>query len=327
MVLILNNIFIKFNNAIRKIKAIDNVSLFAIAVSGGSDSLALCLLMNQWAENNNKKLVAITIDHELRSESYDEAIKVKKILESLGIKHKIISWSGNKPKSNLQEKARIARYTLLTDYCHQNDIECLVTGHQRNDQAENFIIRAEHGSGVYGLSGIPKVSEFNKKTIIRPLIDFHREELQNFLISKNISWIEDPSNKNERFARVRARNFLNLYPQWIDKLANISDNLSKTKECIEYMLEHSMKELVEISYEKALLALDDFNQLPQEIRFRMILNILLNIGSKEKPARSERIEGLLEKISKGKEFKASTLGGCLISRKKDQLVITPEKLI
>ncbi len=320
-----NDILTRFNAQMDKIGVVAGNSRIAVAVSGGSDSLALCLLLNQWIKNNGGALVCITIDHQLRVESSSEAIKVGDILSALGLEHRIIAWPGEKPKANIQEKARIARYNLLTDYCHQHNIIYLATGHQRNDQAENFIIRADHGSGVYGLAGIPIIGEFNQIKIIRPLLEFKKEELQALLEAKNIEWIEDPSNQNEYFMRVKVRKLLNEYPEWIDKLANISNNLSKAKECIEYMLEKSIKELVIFPSEsKALIELLGFNQLPQEIRFRMIGTILQNIGTKEKPARAERIERLLDKVKTGNAFKASTLSGCLISRKKEQLVITHE---
>ena len=321
-----NNIFTRFNDQMSRI--VDGESKIAVAVSGGSDSLALSLLLNQWIKNKGGEIVCITIDHKLRVESSNEAIKVGNILRDLSIKHYIIEWFGKKTKSNLQEKARIARYNLLTDYCHQHNIEYLATGHQRNDQAENFIIRADHGSGVYGLAGIPTIGEFNKIKIIRPLLEFKKEELQALLKEENIEWIEDPSNQNEHFMRVKVRKLLNEYPEWIDKLANISNNLSKAKECIEYMLKKSITELVTFpSQDMVLIELLGFNQLPQEIRFRMISTMLQNIGSKDKPARAERIERLLNKVAAGNLFKASTLGGCLISRKKGQLVITREELM
>ncbi|MCT4634807.1 MAG: tRNA lysidine(34) synthetase TilS [Rickettsiales bacterium] len=297
----------------------------AVAVSGGSDSVALCILLNRFVKEYGGELHCLTIDHQLRSDSLSEAIKVGEILKKRGVNHQIISWKGKKPKSNIQEEARLARYSLLTEYCHKNNISYLATGHQKNDQAENFIIRLDHGSGVYGLSGIPRIGEFNKIKIIRPLLNFTKQELQEFLVSQNIKWIEDPSNHNEKFTRVKIRNILKQYPEWIDKLATVSDNLSKTKDCIEYFLNKSIKELVEVHSDFVSIKQEGFNELPQEIRFRMLTKLLQEFSSNLKPARGERLENLLAKIKTGKEFKASTLSGCLISRKKDNIIITLEE--
>ena len=300
-----------------------SVNKLAIAVSGGSDSLALCFLLDEWAKLKELEVTCLTIDHGLRSESAQEALLVGRILAQHNIKHVIIPWEGEKPKANLQEKARLARYELLAHYCLTHNISILATGHQSNDQAENFIIRAEHGSGVYGLAGIPEVSSFNQIKLIRPLLEFSREELQDFLKDRNIEWIEDPSNQNEKFARVRARKLLAKHPQWIPKLVDLTKKMAKARECIEYMVDKSSAELVQYFPDHALIEENGFKQLPQEIRFRLLAQVLQNIGGNEKQARGERIENLLEKIAQG--FKASTLAGCLIKSRKNQLIITKEK--
>lgn len=320
------NIVLKFKEEISSLLPLKKQPKVAVAVSGGSDSLALAILLNKILQESGGELFCITIDHGLRENSAIEAIKVKKLLKRHNIKQEIISWIGEKPKANLQEEARVIRYKLLTDYCHQHGIVYLATGHQQNDQAENFLIRADHGSGVYGLAGIPRLTEFNNIKIIRPLLEFNKDELQEFLRNENIEWIEDPSNQNERFTRVKFRKLLNQYPEWISKLSNISRNLSKAKDCIEYMLTKAMKELVEFNQDgKVSIDLAAFNQLPQEIRFRILAKTLQDIGLDKKMARGERIERLIAKIAAGKEFKKSTLAKCLISRKKNLIIIEPEK--
>ena len=305
---------------------LENGLNIAVAVSGGSDSMALSILFNRLIKEYNGKLHCVTINHQLREESDIEAIKVREILRSYDINHHIIPWIGPKPKSNIQENARLARYKLLTEYCHQHGIKYLATGHQKNDQAENFIIRADHGSGINGLSGIPKVTIMNDITIIRPLLEFNKKELQEFLESQNIEWIEDPSNQNEQFTRVKVRNLLKQYPEWIDKLNVVSKNLPRAKECVDHMLNNSIKELVTYPIQdSAVFEFTKFNELPQEIRFRMLAKLLQDIGGNLKPARAERIEGLMAKIELGMKFKASTLAGCLIRRKKEQIIIKLEE--
>lgn len=303
---------------------INNSSDIAVAVSGGSDSLALSLLMAKFAEENNINLHCITIDHQLRLESSKEAEQTKELLAKYNIKHITISWTGDKPKANIQEKARIARYKLLTEYCQKHNIKYLCTGHQKNDQAENFIIRAEHGSGLYGLAGIPKLNEFNKIQIIRPLLDFSKNELIDFLNKNHINWCEDPSNQNEKFTRVKIRKFLDKHSEWVDKLVALSDNLAHAKEAIEYIVNEKFLNLVNVDSNQATIKLADFNLLPQEIRFRLALRTLQLFYPENKPPRGERLDNLLKKIKDEKNFKASTLAGCLIAKKKDILIIKLE---
>lgn len=320
-------IYLKFYQSIASILgAINNDINIAVAVSGGSDSLALCFLFNKLVKECGGNFCCVTIDHQLRRESSSEAQKVNEILSYHNIKHYIIPWVGEKPKANIQENARIARYKLLADFCKQHSIGYLATGHQKNDQAENFIIRIEHGSGIYGLSGIPQMTEINGVSVIRPLLKFSKDELQSFLMAEEIKWIEDPSNQNEHFARARIRKVLNQHPEFIDKIATASINLSRAKEVVEYMLQNSLSDLVNYPQSnRATFSFEKFNQLPQEIRFRMLSKLLQEIGGNLKSARGERIENLISKIEAGVAFKASTLGGCLISRKREQIIIMEEK--
>jgi tRNA(Ile)-lysidine synthase len=318
------NTILRFKEMMLDFSDIDSEAL-AIAVSGGSDSLALCLLMQKWLNNHNRRLICITIDHQLRKNSYTEAQKVGETLKSKGLEHHIIQWTGSKPSSNIQENARIARYELLTDYCNKHDIKYLLTGHQQDDQAENFLLRAEHGSGLYGLSGIPKVTEFNNIKIIRPLLNFTKAELQDFLKKQNIEWTEDPSNLNDNFTRVKIRKILSQHPEWNNKFAYTSNNLSRVRECIEYMLNQSIDDFVTLFPQGyASIKTKGFNLLPQEIRFRLIERVLQTISIDKKPPRGERIERLLKKIENLNTLTTSTLAGCLITLKKDILIITRE---
>ncbi len=314
----------KFEQEISSILGRQEGATIAVAVSGGSDSLALCLLSSNYFNKQGGKVIALTIDHGLRPESSIEANNLNKLFTKLQISHYILKWKGEKPKSNIQEKARLARYKLLTDFCHQHNIQFLLTAHHEDDQAENFIIRAERGAGIYGLAGITKIIEINKIKIVRPLLNFNKKDLQEYLREKKIQWVEDPSNLNPRFARVRARMFLAKNPQWTKKIASISNNLAKTKEAIEFYLNKAITDLVHFSENKALFAFKEFNALPQEIRFRMLEKLLQKIGNKDKPPRSERIEGLLIKLYSPDVFKASTLANCLIYKHKNECIIKPE---
>ena len=110
----------------------------AVAVSGGSDSLALLLLAHNFAQKNKGRLIALTVDHGLRPESKDEALKVQTWAKEKEIEHVILEWQGEKPQSRLQEKAREARYTLLTNWCKENGVEHLLLGHHATIKRKLF---------------------------------------------------------------------------------------------------------------------------------------------------------------------------------------------
>src|SRR5574344_373927 len=132
-----------------------NNEKIAVGVSGGADSLALVLRFKEMGLD----IVALTVDHKLRLESGEEAKYVAEIMQKYGINHYILEWNGNKPKRGIEEKAREARYELISKWCEDNKVKVLAMGHHLQDQAETFLLRLQRGSGIYGLSGILPVSQ------------------------------------------------------------------------------------------------------------------------------------------------------------------------
>ncbi len=318
------DVFLQFKECFLKLISLKNGSKYAIATSGGSDSMALCILLQKLLKEFNYEFEALIIDHKLRKNSTEEANVVKNELTRINIKAKILTWTGEKPKSNIQELARIARYNLLTNYCKLNNIEYLLTAHHKDDQVENFLIRLEHGSGIYGLAGIPPVTIYNSVKILRPLLNLTKNELRNHLIEHNVKWVEDPSNENENFTRIKFRKLLQEFAFLKEPIYQASINLSKAKDAIEYYINFNFQELVFFHNKKAFVDLEKFNQLPQEIKFRLIGKIIWEVNKVQPKLRGERINRLLEKLQLGKEFKASTLGGCIVKRKKDKIIVELE---
>ena len=178
----------------------------AVAVSGGPDSMALTLLLAEWAHGRNGGVDAITIDHGLRPESTAEAQQVGRWLAPLpGVTHRILPWSGRKPETGIQAAARDARYRLLTEYCRENFILHLCLAHHRDDQIETHRLRAGHGSGTLGLAGMSALRPLDGVRMLRPLLGVAKAELRGLLVARGQAWIEDPSNRNPAFERVRLR--------------------------------------------------------------------------------------------------------------------------
>ena len=147
-----------FENAMEAAGPFEPRPFLALAVSGGSDSMALALLAQRWARRRKGRCVALIVDHGLRAESAREARLVGRRLRALGLPHRILRWTGSKPASGIQAAARSARYDLLTGWCRRHGALHLLTAHQADDQAETVALRLAHRSGEAGLASMPLVA-------------------------------------------------------------------------------------------------------------------------------------------------------------------------
>jgi tRNA(Ile)-lysidine synthase len=170
--------------------------------------MALALLAHEWARARRGRVLALTVDHALRPESRAEARTVARWMKRQGIAHRILSWRGAKPGSGVQAAAREARYRLLGAACRSEGILHLLLAHTRDDQAETVLLRLGAGSGPHGLAAMPAVREHAHYRLLRPLLGVARERLRATLKARRQAWIEDPSNRDERFARIRVRGAL-----------------------------------------------------------------------------------------------------------------------
>lgn len=177
----------------------------AVAVSGGGDSLALLLLANAWAQACGGRILALTVDHGLRPESAAEASQVAEWARARGIEHRTLVWEGEKPKTRVMEKARTARLSLLEESCAEAGILHLLLAHHADDQAETMALRREDKSGAHGLAGMSEQRFTRRVRLVRPLLAFPKHRLLATCRALGQGWIEDPSNRDRRYARARLR--------------------------------------------------------------------------------------------------------------------------
>ena len=322
-----NKEFLKIFNEFKK--SLNSKNRYAVAVSGGPDSLALAYLSKCFSIIYNTRIYYYIVDHGLRRESSQEAKKVVSILKKFKINCKILVWKGNKPKSNIQSIARNNRYSLLIKECKKNKIQHILLGHHADDQYENFLLRLLRGSGLKGLVSMDKVSKDSLQNIqfLRPLINIEKYKLKNISQKVFNFFVEDPSNYDENFKRIRIRHLIkNLESEGLDKkkLELTIKNLKDSDQTINFYVKNNIEQNAIFLGNKNTYLLNKifFNQ-PNEIIFRSFIYIMRKISNRYYSARGKSISELISKI-KFKKLKKVTLGGCIIEQINETILISRE---
>jgi len=302
---------------------------FAVAVSGGPDSLALAYLTKCYSLKNKIKVKYYIVNHRLRKEATLEAEIVKKVLRKIDIQCTILSWNGKKPSKNIQAKARDKRYSLLADQCKKNNIKNLLLGHHLNDLFENFLIRIVRGSGLNGLISFSKNTKYRGQNlnIIRPLLNLEKKDLL-YISNKVFSFfVKDPSNINKDYKRTRIRNLLHsLEKEGLDikKLKLTINNLKDSDKSIKFYVDRNLKKNSVFLKRKNIYILGvNFFDQSHEIIFRSLTKLIQDLGKKYYPVRGKSINELIKRINQ-KSFIKVTLGGCFIERINETILISQE---
>lgn len=298
------------------LKSLEGHDHIALAVSGGADSLALLHLLSAWRKalsDDGPQMTVLTFDHALRAQSAAEAEFVAERAKSYGLPAKTLLWKGAKPASNIQETAREARYQALLTYCLQNRITALLTAHHMDDQAETLLMRLARGSGVDGLSAIPQTSMRSGVTLLRPLIDVPKIALVATLEAAGLDWVEDPSNANEDFERVRVRNLMHQLESLgltAEKLALTAKRMRRARHALEAETQTFMASAATLHNAGfCQMEFAALSQAPQEIALRALICVLQAVGGNARPPELAKVENLYTGLFERQE-KSATLAGC-----------------
>ncbi|WP_306115444.1 MULTISPECIES: tRNA lysidine(34) synthetase TilS [unclassified Roseovarius] len=295
-----------------------------IAVSGGSDSMGLMHVLHDWARDGGPRLHAVTVDHGLRPEAAEEARTVAAHAEKLGISHTCLKWEGWDGHGNLQDQARRARYRLMADWAQAQGITHVVLGHTADDQAETFLMRLSREAGVDGLSAMSSSRRHGRTIFCRPALRTTREELRNVLRERNVIWIDDPTNSDTAYARVRARKLLaEMAPMGItaNTLTTVAHHMEEVRKTLYWYVFLAAREMVSFEAGDLLIARKEFRTLQNEVKRRLLQSIVMWIGSAEYAPRGRAIDLLMESIRGGTGM---TLQGCRVMVEPHQLRVVRE---
>tara|TARA_B100001057_G_scaffold497891_1_gene603302 strand:+ start:941 stop:1969 length:1029 start_codon:yes stop_codon:yes gene_type:complete len=318
----------KINQIYKNFEKSLNISQdFAVAVSGGPDSLALAFLSKVYSIKNKLVIRIFIVDHKLRPESTNEAKTVKKVLKKSLINAEVLTWKGKKPFNNIQSLARKKRYELLFSKCKKYKIKNILLGHHEDDLLENFFIRILRGSGLKGLTSLDKQNQIEKINLLRPLIDQKKEDL--IYLSKKVFnfYVKDRSNEDNKYQRIRIRNLIReLQKNGLDKnkFLNTINNLKSSNKVVNFYVKENLKNNSFFSAKKNKLILNqEFFQQPYEIVFRALSDSIKQIGKKYYPVRGKKLDRIIDNICNNQLYRA-TLGGCIIEKVNQTIILSKE---
>jgi tRNA(Ile)-lysidine synthase len=312
---------LKTNNLFGKIP-----QKIAVAVSGGADSMYLTYLLNLWSQEEKVDLTALIVDHGLRSESSDEAKSVKEFLQSQGIKTEILKWVGDKPKSNIQSKARAARYHLLHDYCTNHNIKHLFVAHTLNDQAETVLMRIIRGSGIDGVSAIKPKTKFGNILLLRPLLTVDRAKIESHMKESGWPWINDPSNLNHKYMRVKVRFMLNSYASEFGdqkiykRLGLLAENSRRTKSYLDSQVKKIWGKKVKVDPLNFLIIDNAVYNLHKEMKLRLFVRAFKYLNPNLLTPKLTSLTSMIHELESSTRL-SKTLMGCQIIKGTKQTVI------
>lgn len=305
----------------------ENNAVIAVAVSGGPDSMALLHLLHSIAP----RVIALTVEHGLRTESLAEARAVGAWCKKNKIEHHILPWRGEKPKTGVHEAARMARYALLQNWCRSHHILHLATAHHADDQAETILQRIAKASGPVGLSGMAEHGFTPHLHLLRPLLAERKSELVAYCDEHRLPFARDPSNDNPKYARGRLRGARDALAAEGLTTENLSLLAQKQRTAQAALEAHAAKFLAMHARlfpgTRAEISAPDFSMQTAALQHIIIEYLLKLTGSHASPIRYDSLATLCAALA-APGFCARTLGHCRIAlkriHKKDFIIITPE---
>jgi tRNA(Ile)-lysidine synthase len=316
----------EFAASLASLARFESSPFLAVAVSGGPDSLALAILADRWARQRGGEVCALTVDHGLRPESGDEIRRLGAWLSARAIRHEILVWTGEKPRTGIQEAARFARYRLLGDWCRDHACLHLLTGHHRDDQIETHLIRRRAHSGPDGLAGMSAIRELADCRLLRPLLGVARDRLVAFLEAERQPFVSDPSNLDPAFERSRLRQGDGASAGEIGITCLLGEIQAFGRRRVAH--EHELNALLAryVSFHPAGFAILDPTMIPErspEMVERLLSAVTAAIGGASYPRRREQIGRLREALG-GAARRGHTLGGCRFIRWRERILVTRE---
>ncbi|MES2677153.1 MAG: tRNA lysidine(34) synthetase TilS [Pseudomonadota bacterium] len=295
-----------------------------VAVSGGLDSMALLLLFKN-VFHKKIEILCLTVDHNIRQNSHLDARFVADFCAQNSLNCTILkSYLTNPPEVDIEGSLREVRYNLLTEFCIQNQIKHLFVAHHQQDLAENFLIRLFRGSGIDGLAAMSEITKLNKINLVRPLLEFSKTDLQQYLQAKKINWVEDETNQDEKFLRNKIRKFLQTLPDFAiinSRISLASTAILEAKNILEKQTKKQFPQIFETNKNDLVLDVKKFAKLEKSTATRYLALAFMKLSARVYKPRLKKLERIYWLIIENKLAKKEQFYGCQLNKLSDDKII------
>lgn len=317
----------EFSQLMASLAPLDLTYGLAVAVSGGPDSMALAFLVRNWLPPSTP-LKALIIDHRLRSSSSQEAEDTKKNLALLEIDSLILPWIHAPIQSRIHLSARRARYALLLNACQEFNLKTLLLAHHRDDQAETILMRFAKGSGVDGLSGMPKDRTTEGIRLLRPFLECAKERLVATCVAHDIPYVLDPSNSSSLYARGRLRRVMPLLEKeglTVETLCDLGNRAREVKDALDVLTQTFLDQFVTMDVFGVIkIVRAPLSKSPRAIIRRVFVASMRALNHHAYPPMYEGLTQILDEVMVDAPSQPRTLYGCLINALPDRIVVLRE---
>jgi tRNA(Ile)-lysidine synthase len=279
-------------------------------------------LLTAWARDARvAPPVALIVDHRLRKGSTADAKRAVAWAKDLGLDAFLLVRHGLAPEGDIEASAREARYRLMGDWLNEQRVRALYVAHTRDDQAETFLLRLARGSGLDGLSAMQAVarypvSGYRQLTLVRPLLDFGRDELRAHLSARGQRWLDDPMNKDPRFGRARIRQnwaALERIGLTASRLAHATIHLARARQALDVATLAVLARVAKVEDGTALVDSAGLCSAPRELSLRALATLLMTIADEPYRPRFASLERLFDSMKAGDLGGGATLHGCRVA--------------
>lgn len=308
-------------SARRALSLIPGGGVVGLAVSGGGDSMAMLHLI---AGVTERPLAVATVDHRLRAEAAAEAACVGQVCAGMGLPHEVLVWDHGAVAGNLMDAARRARYALLADWARARGIGAVLVAHTADDQAETLLLGLARMAGLDGLAGMrPRWSQAGV-AFHRPLLRVTRADLRRYLMQRGLWFVDDPSNDDTGFDRVKMRRALaGLGAVGITApgLAAVARNLAREQADLRALVAEAAARLVVERAGGLQIDRAGFAALPDALARRLVQAALLWLSGADHGPRAGALMRMVQALRDGR---GATLWGCRLVHRKDGALLVRE---